>query len=75
MDIFFLSSLKLIEHNELTPVNPLKFRFTVLPKLFKKMTLYTEFIDMKQKFVSYPVFKCNLFRIYFNFPDSKNTKI
>ena len=45
-----------MEHNELTPINTLKLRFTVLPKLFKKMTLDTDFSDMKKNFGSYPVF-------------------
>ena len=45
-----------IEHNEFTPVYPLKFRFTVLPKLKQKMTLHTDFSDMKKNLVSYPVF-------------------
>ena len=37
------------------PVNPLKHKFTVLRKLFKKMALDTDFSDMKKTFVSYPV--------------------
>ena len=44
-----------IEHYELTPVNPLKISFTVLPKLYK-MALHTNFNDMKKTFVSYSVF-------------------
>ena len=37
-------------------VIPLKFRFTVLRKLSKKIALHADFSDMKKTFVSYPVF-------------------
>ena len=36
---FLVISCLEIEHIELTPVNPLKFSFTVLPKLLKKWHL------------------------------------
>ena len=42
-----------VDHPESMPVNPFKLRFTVLPKLFKKMALYTDFTDMIESFVSY----------------------
>ena len=48
-------SLLEIEHNELTPVNPLKIRFTVY-KNYIKMALHTDFSDMKKTFVSHPIF-------------------
>ena len=52
---FLVISLLEIERKELTPINRLKFRLSVLPKLSKKMT-YTDFSDIKKWIVSFSVF-------------------
>ena len=49
VELLYLIFSKINWSNELTPINPLKLRFTVLPKLLK-MALYTNFSDMKKNF-------------------------
>ena len=48
VDLFFASLFKKNEHNELTPFNPLKLKFTVLPKLFKKWHMILTLVVLKK---------------------------